>query len=81
MSYTAWFLAISFSETGSSACQRNSIVTAQSLITDFVVIADYNEIINHPTEKCHVYLKSVPRGISRARLEVSMVDYLIEDIE
>ena len=49
--------------------------------TDFVVIADYNEIINHPTEKCHIYLKSVPRGISRARLEVSMVDYLIEDIE
>ena len=47
--------------------------------TDFVVIADYNEIINHPTEKCHIYLKSVPRGISRARLEVSMVDYLIED--
>jgi hypothetical protein len=49
--------------------------------TDFVVIADYNEIINHPTEKCHIYLKSVPRGISRARLEVSMVDYLIEDVE
>ena len=49
--------------------------------TDFVVIADYNEIINHPTEKCHIYLKSVPRGISRARLEMSMVDYLIEDIE
>jgi hypothetical protein len=46
-----------------------------------VVIADYNEIINHPTEKCHIYLKSVPRGISRARLEISMVDYLIEDIE
>ncbi|SHK52996.1 CdaR family protein [Xylanibacter ruminicola] len=49
--------------------------------TDFVVVADYNEIINHPTEKCHIYLKSVPRGISRARLEIGMVDYLIEDAE
>ena len=45
---------------------------------DFTVVADYNEIINHPTEKCHIYLKNVPRGISRARLSVSMVDYLIE---
>ena len=49
--------------------------------TDFTVVADYNEIINHPTEKCHIYLKSVPRGISRARLGTSMVDYLIETEE
>jgi hypothetical protein len=46
--------------------------------SDFTVVADYNEIINHPAEKCHIYLKNVPRGISRARLSVSMVDYLIE---
>ena len=49
--------------------------------TDFTVVADYNDIINHPTEKCHIYLKSVPRGISRTRLQTSMVDYLIEDAE
>ena len=49
--------------------------------TDFTVVADYNDIINHPTEKCHIYLKSVPRGISRTRLETNMVDYLIEDAE
>jgi len=49
--------------------------------TDFVVVADYNEIKDHPQEKCHIYLKSVPRGISRARLETSMVDYLIESEE
>ena len=49
--------------------------------TDFTVVADYNDIINHPTEKCHIYLKSVPRGISRTRLETNMVDYLIEDTE
>ncbi|WP_028904163.1 hypothetical protein [Prevotella sp. P6B4] len=46
--------------------------------TDFTVVADYNEIMEHPQEKCHIYLKTVPRGISRARLETSMVDYLIE---
>ena len=46
--------------------------------SDFTVVADYNEIINHPAEKCHIYLKNVPRGISRARLSMSMVDYLIE---
>ena len=49
--------------------------------TDFVVVADYNEIKDHPQEKCHIYLKSVPRGISRAHLETSMVDYLIESEE
>lgn len=46
--------------------------------TDFTVIADYNEIMDHPTEKCRIYLKNVPRGISRARLEINSVDYLIE---
>lgn len=46
--------------------------------TDFTVVADYNDIIAHPTEKCHIYLRTVPRGISRARLETNMVDYLIE---
>lgn len=45
---------------------------------DFTIIADYNEIRKNPTEKCHIYLKKVPSGISRARLETSMVDYLIE---
>ena len=49
--------------------------------TDFSVVADFNEIKDHPQEKCHIYLKSVPRGISRARLETSMVDYLIESEE
>ena len=46
--------------------------------SDFTVIVDYNEIMDHPTEKCRIYLKNVPRGISRARLEISSVDYLIE---
>jgi hypothetical protein len=45
---------------------------------DFSVIADYNEIKKDPSEKCHIYLKKVPGGISRARLETTLVDYLIE---
>ena len=48
---------------------------------DFTVIADYQELINSPSEKCHIYLKDSPSGISRARLETSSVDYLIEEEE
>jgi len=46
---------------------------------DFIVVADYNEIKRHPTEKCRLTLKNVPPGISRARLDVTLVDYLIEN--
>ena len=46
---------------------------------DFTVVADYNEIQRHPSEKCRITLKDVPPGISRARLDVSLVDYLIEN--
>ncbi|MBQ8712500.1 MAG: YbbR-like domain-containing protein [Prevotella sp.] len=47
----------------------------------FVVVADYQEIITRPSEKCNIYLKAVPQGISRATLEMTQVDYLIEDEE
>ncbi|MBR1389385.1 MAG: YbbR-like domain-containing protein [Prevotella sp.] len=46
---------------------------------DFRVVADYNELKNAPSEKCRIYLKSTPPGISRARLETTQVDYLIEE--
>ena len=46
--------------------------------SDFTVVANYEELRKHPTEKCHIYLKDVPRGISRARLDITLVDYLIE---
>ena len=46
---------------------------------DFTVVADYNEIKRHPSEKCRIALKNVPQGISRARLDVTLVDYLIEN--
>ena len=46
--------------------------------SDFRVVADYQEIKQNPSEKCRIYLKDVPSGISRARLETTLVDYLIE---
>ena len=45
---------------------------------DFTVVVDYNDLKKNPSEKCQLYLKEVPPGISRARLAVSQVDYLIE---
>ena len=46
---------------------------------DFTIVADYNEIKRHPSEKCRITLKNVPPGISRARLDVTLVDYLLEN--
>jgi hypothetical protein len=48
---------------------------------DFTVIVDYNEIRRNPSEKCRIYLKDTPSGISRVKLETTMVDYLIESQE
>lgn len=46
---------------------------------DFTVVADYNDLANNPSEKCRIILKDSPSGISRARLEITHVDYLIEE--
>ena len=45
----------------------------------FLVVADYKEIMTKPSEKCNIYLKTVPHGISRATIDVKQVDYLIEE--
>ena len=46
---------------------------------DFVVVADYNEIRKKPSDKCNIYLKAMPNGISRPKLDITQVDYLIEE--
>lgn len=46
---------------------------------DFTVVVDYNEIRQHPSEKCTVRLKGMPQGISRPTLDATQVDYLIEE--
>lgn len=48
---------------------------------DFTVVVDYNEIARQPSDKCYIYLKDIPKGISRATLETNQVDYLIEENE
>lgn len=45
---------------------------------DFVVVVDYKEIEQSPAEKCKLYLKKVPHGVSRAVINQKQVDYLIE---
>ena len=48
-------------------------------IEDFTVVADYKEMKASPSEKCRIYLKKAPPGISRAHLSIDEVDYLIEE--
>jgi len=48
---------------------------------DFTVVADYLEIEKKPAEKCNIYLRHVPQGVSRASLSTKQVDYLIEEEE
>ena len=44
----------------------------------FSVVVDYNELITNPSDKCNIYLKSSPHGVRNAQLQISQVDYLIE---
>lgn len=44
----------------------------------FRVVVDYEEFTNNPSDKCTLELRSVPRSVSKARLEIPQVDYLLE---
>ena len=45
----------------------------------FRVVADYNELVANPSDKCNIYLRSIPHGVRNARISVDQVDYLIEE--
>jgi len=45
---------------------------------DFRVVVDYDNIANHPSDKCGVRLLSFPAFVSLARVETEQVDYLVE---
>lgn len=45
----------------------------------FAVVVDYNEIIDHPSDKCSIHLRETPQGVRNARLKMTQVDYLIEE--
>jgi len=47
--------------------------------SDFVVVADYNEMKNHTSEKCNIYLRQSPQGVTHAALATKQVDYLLEE--
>lgn len=44
----------------------------------FLVVADYNDIVAHPSEKCKLHVKTAPQSARNARPEIDQVDYLIE---
>lgn len=46
--------------------------------TDFEVYVNYEEIADHPSDKCNLYLRSHSRFARNAHLETNQVDYLIE---
>jgi hypothetical protein len=45
---------------------------------DFSIVADYNEFGPGQSQKCNIYIKNTPKGISNATLDINQVDYLIE---
>ena len=45
----------------------------------FAVVVDYNEIIDHLSDKCRMHLRETPQGVRNARLKMTQVDYLIEE--
>ncbi|MBQ6063592.1 MAG: YbbR-like domain-containing protein [Prevotella sp.] len=44
----------------------------------FLVVADYKELMKRPSDKCNIYLRTSPHGTAKAQLEIRQVDYLIE---
>ena len=44
----------------------------------FKVVVDYKELVDQPSDKCTLQLRSVPRSVSKARLDIQKVDYLLE---
>ena len=44
----------------------------------FNVVVDYQALAENPSDKCTLQLRSVPSSVSKARLELDKVDYLLE---
>lgn len=47
---------------------------------DFSVVVDYSDVISHPSDKCKLVLRTVPKGVTNASLEIQQVDYLLESL-
>lgn len=46
----------------------------------FKVVADYNDIMANPSDKCMIRVTAVPHGVKNVRPEIDKVDYLIEEL-
>ena len=46
----------------------------------FSVVVDYADVASHPSDKCKLILRTVPKGVANATLETQQVDYLIESL-
>lgn len=44
----------------------------------FNVVVDYQALAENPSDKCTLQLRSVPSSVSKAKLELDKVDYLLE---
>lgn len=49
--------------------------------SNFRIVADYHEVANKPSSKCHLSLRIMPKGVNGVFLEYKTVDYLIEKVE
>lgn len=47
--------------------------------SDFLIVADYDELSADTSTQCNVYLRGQPSGLQRVHLETNKVDYLIEE--
>ncbi|MBQ9356403.1 MAG: YbbR-like domain-containing protein [Prevotella sp.] len=47
--------------------------------SDFLIVADYDELSTDSSSQCNVYLRGQPSGLQRVHLDVDRVDYLIEE--
>lgn len=47
--------------------------------SDFLIVADYDEISASDGTQCNIYLRRQPDGIQRVRMATQHVDYLIEE--
>ena len=45
---------------------------------NFVLAITYEELLQNPTDKYRLHLKSLPEGVTNARISPREVDYLIE---
>ncbi len=47
---------------------------------NFVIVVNYEDLLENKSNKCHLSLKTVPPGVSHVRLNPTDVEYVIEEV-